>query len=119
VGKQLNLALSGRTDSALPLNWRRLDRRARRLAASIAQQTEGLRDGLVIRQYADEAARLEALRAQLAGKHLKRDAKRKGCKLAGKAAALMAATPEGRRLHRVVDQLEARLAVMEAVALCG
>jgi hypothetical protein len=109
-----------RFDSAYAINWRRVDRRARRVMGDIVSQTEsgGLRDGFALRRYADDAALLEALRAQLAGKRIKQQHRHEG-RMPVKAAVLFAISPEGRKLHALVDAMEAKVQAQEAVTLCG
>lgn len=127
MAKQLNLQLRRQSgvsafDIGSPINWLAVHRRARRIAATIARQTYdlsrngGLRDGFAIRTYAGEAALLERVRALRAGKRVKRTP---GDRLRVPPSVLMATTPEGRRLHALIAQLEERVAAREAVTLCG
>ena len=109
-----------RFDAAFAFDWRKLNRRARRLVTAIAPASpEGIRAGFALRRYAEDAALLEALRAQLAGKPLKQAARKAGRRLPVKAVVVFAASRQGRRLHALVDQVEERLAAREAETLCG
>ncbi len=108
-----------RFDAAFAIDWRRVDRRARRVLASVATQPAIVRDGFALRRYAEDAALLEALRAQLAGKPLKQAARKTGKRMPVKAVVMFAASRQGRKLHALVDQVEERLAAREAITLCG
>jgi hypothetical protein len=129
VGKQLafDLRISRhedgtlRMDAGFPIDWKALDRRARRRMAALVMQGQAsvLHDGFSVRRYADDAALLETLRSRMAGKQLKQAARKTGKRLPVKAAVLMAVSPEGRKLHALVDRIEERVATREAVALCG
>lgn len=104
-----------RFDSTCAINWRRVDRRAHRVVASLASQVEPT---FALRRYAEDAALLEALRGELAGKRIKQ-AKRHTGRMKVKAAVLFAISPQGRKLHALVDQMEERVMAREAVTLCG
>lgn len=110
-----------RFDAVLPVNSRAIDHRARGVLEQLVKSgtPDVLRDGFAVRRYAENAALVEALRSQLAGKRLKQAARKTGKRLPVKAAVLFAITPEGRRLHALVDQVEERLLAQEAVTLCG
>jgi hypothetical protein len=129
VAEQLHLHLKPARHGKEPLrlalnvsaiNWRYVARRSRSIFGAIANHSadESLRDGFAQRQYADDAALLEVLRAQLCGPRLKRAARGTG-RMPVKAAVLFAASRRGRRLHVLVDRMEKRLATREALALCG
>ncbi len=105
-----------RFDTHCVLNPRKLERRARRVVAALALQT--VAPTFELRRYAEDAALLEALRAQLAGKRIKQKHRHEG-RMPVKAAVLFAISPEGRKLHALVDQMEERVLAREAVTLCG
>lgn len=109
-----------RFDVAFAVAWRKVERRARQVLRGVMSQAvaPGMRDGFALRRYAEDAALLEALRAQLAGKRLKQAARHSG-RMPVKAVVLFAASREGRKLHALVDRVEERLAAREAVTLCG
>ena len=104
-----------RFDSACAINWRKVNRRARRVVASLASEVAPT---FALRRYAEDAALLEALRGELAGKRIKQQ-HRHGGRMKVKAAVLFAISPEGRKLHALVNRIEERVMAREAVTLCG
>lgn len=102
MAKQLGFAFGG--GALQPINWRALDRRARRVAASIAAQcSSGVREGFEIRRYADEVMLLSTLRRMRAGRR----------------AVRIAVTSAGRSLERRIERLEERVMEREGSTLCG
>lgn len=101
-----------------PIDWQALDRRAARTAKAIlAGRADLVRQGLFVRRYAADIALLDALRPRRAGKHLKQALRGSG-RLPVHPAVLAAATPAGRRLHRLAEELSEKLMREESV-LCG
>lgn len=127
MAEQLQLQLRGlrgpaeplriAASAVAPINWRRVSRRARVMFAATACRPGAMRNGFGLRAYAEDAALLEALRSQLAGKTLKRAERGRG-RMPVKAAVLLATSRRGRRLHALVDSFEKRV-TQEATALCG
>lgn len=102
--------------TGVALNPRKLERRARHVVAALASQE--IAPSFDLRRYAEDAALLEALRAQLSGKRIKQAARHTG-RMRVKAPVLFAISREGRKLHALVNQMEERLMAREAVTLCG
>lgn len=103
-----------------PIDWRAVDRRARRTAAAIAMQcSSGVREGFAIRRYAEDVTLLDTLRRVRSGKHLKRAVRNTGQRLSLPPAALVAMTAGGRRLQRLISRLEDRVQARETATLCG
>ena len=100
--------------------WRKVERRARKLVREVIglRAQADLSDGFAVRGYARDAALLETLRRQLAGKRLKQAARHSG-RMPVQSPVLFALSPEGRQLHALVDRIEERIAKQEALILCG
>lgn len=115
MAEQLNLY----RNSGLPVRPLAVKREANRLVRQWA--SAGCASiGWAHRQYLVELATLQELRVQYraAVRECKRTARQQGARLRGKAAVLFAATPEGRRAHRRIDEMSERIQ-SEKHALCG
>jgi hypothetical protein len=118
VAKQLGLAFGA--GGLQPIDWKALDRRARRTALAIAAQcSSGVREGFAIRRYAEDVTLLGELRRISRGKYLKRAVRNTGRRLSIPSAALVAMMPGGGRLNRFISRVEARVLSREASILCG
>lgn len=127
MADQLRLALcsaSASENMCIPrgcaVRWRAIDLRAGDIVREVIghRAQPDLSDGFAVRGYARDAALLESLRRQLAGKALKRAARHSG-RMPVQSPVLFALSPEGRRLHALVDRIEERIARQEAIVLCG